>query len=87
MIKTSLQDIIILCVKTSKGGTLIQNKIKIFSLEDKAIHISNLKWHQKSYQISVFLGRKDVPRDLVFSFSFSRVSKKLILKIVADHPN
>ena len=78
MIKTSLQDIIILCVKTSKGGTLIQNKIKIFSLEDKAIHISNLKWHQKSYQISVFLGRKDVRRDLVFSFSFSRVSRKLI---------
>ena len=55
MIKTALQDIIILCVKTSKGGTLIQKKIKIFSFEDKTIHISNLKWDQKPYQISVFL--------------------------------
>ena len=55
MIKTALQDIIILCAKAIKGGTLIQNKIKIFSLKDKTIHFSNLKWHQKSYQISVFL--------------------------------
>ena len=55
MIKTALQDIIILCAKTIKGGTLIQNKIKIFYLEDKTIHFSNLKWQQKSYQISVFL--------------------------------
>ena len=65
MIKTALQDIIILCVKTSKGGTLIQKKITIFSFEDKTIHISNLKWDQKPCQISVFLWRKDIPRDLV----------------------
>ena len=43
MIKTALQGVIIQCVKTSKGGTLIQNKIKLFSFEDKTIHISNLK--------------------------------------------
>ena len=76
MIKTALQDIIILCVKTSKEGTLIQNKIKIFSFEDKTI--SNLKWYQNPCQIFVFLLRKDVPRDLVFNFRFSRVSRKLI---------
>ena len=39
MINTALQDITILCIKTSKGGTLIQNEIKIFSPEDKTIHI------------------------------------------------
>ena len=78
MIKTALKDIIILCVKASKGGTLIQNKIKIFSFEDKTIHIFNLKWDQKPYQVSAFLWRKDAPRDLVFSLSFSRVSRKLI---------
>ena len=39
MIKTVLQDIIILCVKKSKGGTLIENMIKIFSFEDKTIHV------------------------------------------------
>ena len=76
MIKTALQDIIILCVKTSKGGTLIQNKIKIFSFEDKTI--SNLKWYQNPCQVFVFLLRKDAPRDLVFNFRFSRVSRKLI---------
>ena len=76
MTKTALQDIIILRVKTSKGGTLIQNEIKIFSFEDKTI--SNLKWYQNPYQIFVFLLRKDVPGDLVFNFRFSRVSRKLI---------
>ena len=70
MIKTALQDIIILCRKTSKGGTLIQSKIKISSFEDKAIRTSNLNCDHKPYQISLFLRRKDVPRDLVFSFSF-----------------
>ena len=34
MIKRALKDIIILCVKTRKGGILIQNKIKTFSSED-----------------------------------------------------
>ena len=34
MIKTALQDII-LCVKKSKGGTLIENKIKYFLLKIK----------------------------------------------------
>ena len=55
MIKTALQDIIILCRKTSKGGTLIQSKIKISSFEDKAIRTSNLNCDQKPYQISLFL--------------------------------
>ena len=38
MIKNALQDVI-LCVEKSKGGTLIENKIEIFSFEDKTIHI------------------------------------------------
>ena len=42
MIKTALQDII-LCVKKSRGGTLIENKIKIFSFEDKTIHLFQTK--------------------------------------------
>ena len=55
MIKTALQDIIILCRKTSKGGTLIQNKIKISSFEGKAIHTLNLNCDQNPYQVSLFL--------------------------------
>ena len=47
MIKTALQDIII-CVKKSTGGTLIEKKIKIFSFEDKTIHIFQTRNSTKS---------------------------------------
>ena len=84
MIKTALQDIITLCVKTSKGGAWFKTRWKYFLSKVKQSTYFKLEIAPKPLPNTCISWRKDVPRDLVFGFL--RVSRKLFKKIVAGHP-